>query len=107
MLPLNLFHKIPCRIQAATEDMINKVTTIIHSNYNAPSLTNTIGDKYSVAPTDHGWQATAERRKRPVNKWKQKKELYKLRKGYKNAKGKTVAARSLGVGCNPDTCKRR
>ena len=31
MLPLNLFQKIPGRIQAPTEDMINKVTTTIHT----------------------------------------------------------------------------
>ncbi|KAK3802183.1 hypothetical protein RRG08_004473 [Elysia crispata] len=35
------------------------------------------------------------------------KGIVQLKERLKNAKGKTVAARSLGVGCNADTCKRR
>ncbi|KAK3794379.1 hypothetical protein RRG08_061046 [Elysia crispata] len=48
-------------------------------------------------PTDHhDTQATAERRKRPVNKWKEKKELYGIQVMLNQkelAKEKSVAAR--------------
>ena len=88
-------------IQGLLEDMVNRATGIVDGNNEGMDVGN------PKLPREDKTIVIKKRAPKRVNKAKERKSLLNLGEEYINKTGNTVAAKSLGIGCSKDICKRR
>ncbi|GFS03845.1 hypothetical protein ElyMa_002897300 [Elysia marginata] len=81
--------------------MVNRATGIVDDNSEALDVGN------PELTRDDEIRTIKRRPPKRVNKAKERKKSLNYGEENTTNRGKTVAARSLGIGCNQNTCKRR